>query len=153
MSRPKRIPASLEALDGLEADTVLLFLPSDERPPQGVTGLVDWRLAGAISRLSARGWLMGQEGELCLSPGRARLEGARLLVCGVGEEKKVSEASLQKAVTRACEALGEIGCKTLACGLPAFGKDPAGLGASVERTLKANWSGPLTLLEPKKRAG
>jgi hypothetical protein len=150
MKKATRILATLEALDTLTADTVLLFVPEDERPPKGVTGLVDWRLAGALSRLTARGWLGGKEGELCLSPGRARLSGARLLLCGIGEGQKVSEVILQRAVKQACEALPELGCKELACGLPAFGKDPVGLSASVERTLQANWSGPLTLLEPKR---
>lgn len=148
--KPTRVTASLEALDTLEADTVILFVADDQRPPRGVTGLVDWRLAGALSRLSARGWLIGKEGELCLSPGRARLAGARLLLCGIGTGSKVSELILQRAVKQACEALSELGCKSLACGLPDFGADPAGLSASVERSLDANWTGPLTLLEPHR---
>ncbi len=148
--KPVRVTASLEALDTLEADTVILFVADDERPPRGVTGLVDWRLAGALSRLSARGWLIGKEGELCLSPGRARLAGARLLLCGIGAGPELSELILQRAVKQACEALSQLDCKSLACGLPDLGKDPVGLATSVERSLEVNWSGPLTLLEPAR---
>ncbi len=145
-----RRPATLEALDTLEADALLLFLSREARPPKGVAGLVDWRMAGALSRFVARGWMEGRSGEMTLSPGRGRLEGLSLVTCGVGEGTAVTEVDLQRTVERACQALTALGVRTLACGLPEFGEDPVGLGAAIERTLRRVFSGSLVLLEPER---
>ena len=44
---------SLASLDALEVDSLAAFVGA-ERPLAGLPSLVDWRLAGAVSRAPAR---------------------------------------------------------------------------------------------------
>jgi len=43
--------ASLEALDALASDVLVLSLQAEDRPLRGSAGYCDWRLNGPLSRL------------------------------------------------------------------------------------------------------
>src|SRR3989442_7133162 len=63
-------PLTLDAIDQAAAESLCLFVASDERPLTGLAGLVDWRLTARLSRLVRGGQLTGEAGEAVLtSPG------------------------------------------------------------------------------------
>jgi hypothetical protein len=49
----------LRKLDLLGTEIIVSTIAVDERPPHGVTGLLDFRLAGRISRLIQAGFATG----------------------------------------------------------------------------------------------
>src|SRR2546421_12249642 len=66
-------PLTLDAIDQAAAESLCLFVASDERPLTGLAGLVDWRLTARLSRLVRGGQLTGEAGEAGLpSPGPRR---------------------------------------------------------------------------------
>jgi hypothetical protein len=81
------VPPDLRRLDQLKSEALSVPIFSDERPPRGALGLVDWRLCGRISRLIQRGQLTGERGETVLVPARPRLTFEKLFVYGVGRRE------------------------------------------------------------------
>ncbi|MHB8421027.1 MAG: macro domain-containing protein [Myxococcales bacterium] len=75
---------SLPVLDRAAVDALVLFVGDEERPLQGLGGLCDWRLCGALSRTLASGWYRGSAGEALLTPTGRRLGASRLFMFGVG---------------------------------------------------------------------
>jgi len=73
------------SLDELETDLLVTTLYHTERPPQGVGGLVDWRLNGFVSRQIMNGRVEGSSEELILIPLHRRLPARRLLLLGLGQ--------------------------------------------------------------------
>src|SRR3989441_12376298 len=61
-------PLTLDAIDQAAAESLCLFVASDERPLTGLAGLVDWRLTARLSRLVRGGQLTGEAGEAGLTP-------------------------------------------------------------------------------------
>ena len=54
-----KITISTASPDALARETLILGFFSDERPPKGYCGLVDWRLNGMISAEIAAGRISG----------------------------------------------------------------------------------------------
>ncbi|MBN1610013.1 MAG: leucyl aminopeptidase [Polyangiaceae bacterium] len=81
----------LERLDQAGTEVLLACVASDERPPHGVAGLVDWRLAGRVSRLLATGFATGAVGEVVLIPGRPKLTFEKVLLFGTGPTGQFTE--------------------------------------------------------------
>ncbi len=77
-----------KSLDELETDLIVTTLYETERPPQGVCGLIDWRLHGFLSRMILNGIIKGAYHESVLIPLHKRISARRLLVLGLGEPKK-----------------------------------------------------------------
>ncbi len=71
----------------------LCVLPwfSDERPLQGVLGLLDWRGDGVLSDLARSGYASGVCGESVLVPARAGMPAQRLLLIGCGPRAAFDE--------------------------------------------------------------
>jgi len=78
------VAPELRALDDTPADLLVLVTFADERPLEGLTGLVDWRLCGAISSWKLDGLVAGAYGEQLLYPTNGRLSHPRLLLLGLG---------------------------------------------------------------------
>lgn len=74
----------LGRLDQTGTEVLLACLASDERPPHGIPGLVDWRLAGRVSRLLESGFATGAVGEVLLVPGKPKLAFDKVLLFGMG---------------------------------------------------------------------
>ena len=81
-------PGSVEHAPG---ETLLVLLPEDERPPAGDAGLIDWRLAGEISKKLHSGYVSGARGDAALLQGRAPLCAKRVLLQGVGPAEPLRE--------------------------------------------------------------
>lgn len=129
----------LAALDALSVESYAVFLAADERPPRGFAGLLDWRLAGALSRLVQDGLVTGADGDALLASTRGlaeghRLAGARLFVFGIGPAASAPER-FANIVERAVAKLRQAGVRSVAVGVPGT----AG-GEAMRRTLEATFA-------------
>ena len=75
---------SILRLSRLNGDVLSLFIWEMRKPPPGPVGLVDWRLAGLISRHILSGWISGKSGERVLVPLRGGLGASKMLLTGLG---------------------------------------------------------------------
>lgn len=94
------VPPSLRRLDLVGTEVLAACLATDERPPHGVAGLVDWRFAGRISRLCATGYATGAVGEILLVPGRPKLPFDKVLLFGMGSVKDFDERVFRAVTER-----------------------------------------------------
>src|SRR2546421_12575345 len=81
-------PLTLDAIDQAAAESLCLFVTSDERPLTGLAGLVDWRLTARLSRLVRCGQLTGEAGEAGLPPPGPRLGVRETVPFGVGPPRQ-----------------------------------------------------------------
>ncbi|HEX2674873.1 MAG TPA: M17 family peptidase N-terminal domain-containing protein, partial [Polyangiaceae bacterium] len=81
----------LRKLDLLGTEIIVSTIASDERPPHGVTGLLDFRLAGRISRLIQAGFATGKVGEVLLIPGKPKLPFDKILLFGIGKRSEFND--------------------------------------------------------------
>ena len=112
------ISASLRSLDELQAEVLVLPFCSDERPLCGATGLVDWRLCGALSRKLMAGYLDGHFGEKGFLAAPARIKSEGLLLVGLGESAEFDLTRAQQACALIADALAEARVSTTALALP-----------------------------------
>lgn len=71
--------------DRIEAQVVVSPFFSDERPPRGPQGLLDWRLDGLLSTMLARGEACGLPGEKILVASNGKILAQWALFIGAGE--------------------------------------------------------------------
>lgn len=79
-----QIILSTEAPDLPEHECLALGIFSDEKPPRGICGLIDWRLNGFISREIKQGRISGEFLEKIVIPFPERIGAAMLFLCGLG---------------------------------------------------------------------
>ncbi|MEY2668251.1 MAG: hypothetical protein RJA59_889 [Pseudomonadota bacterium] len=126
---------SVASLDALEADSVAAFFGA-ERPLTGLPSLLDWRLAGAVSRAILAGTVTPEHGEALLLPSGGRLRPARVFLFGVDDP---SPRGLSLAVRHACEALRRAGARSVGLALPHDGPLPVSARAWVEAAAVAGF--------------
>ena len=97
---PQYLPASLNTIDHLDADTLVIGVCEDIRPLKGAAGFVDWRMCGEISNLIRNQSFTGQPGEILLMSGRGRLSPVRLVLLGWGRS-----SNLDAEINPRCEQL------------------------------------------------
>ncbi|HEY2405706.1 MAG TPA: M17 family peptidase N-terminal domain-containing protein [Polyangiaceae bacterium] len=101
-------PPELRKLDLSGTEVLVASLASDERPPHGVAGLLDFRLAGHVSKLIRAGFAVGEIGEVLLIPGKPKLPFDKLLLFGIGRSSEFGEAvfrTVLDAILRTLEGL------------------------------------------------
>lgn len=100
-----------KTLDELKTDLLVTTLSESDRPPRGVSGLVDWRMNGFLSKMIIKGAIHGAEEECVLMPLHRRLPARRLLIVGTGPREKftLSRArALGEALSKRIAKLGAI---------------------------------------------
>ena len=112
------VTASLESLDELEAELIVLPFFSDERPLRGASGLIDWRLCGALSRKLMAGYLDGHFGERALIAAPPKLRAEGLLLVGLGESASFDAGVAEDACALIALAFRESKVATAAMALP-----------------------------------
>jgi hypothetical protein len=127
-----RIEISTASPDTLSHDTLILGFFSDERPPKGYCGLVDWRLNGMISAEIAGHRITGNflEKAACAFPQRIRI--ARLLLFGLGALSELTYDRLYNAGYEMARTVSGIGSTDLALPVPAAGRGPLQLSGMTE---------------------
>lgn len=108
----------LRKLDLLGTEVLVSTLASDERPPHGVTGLLDFRLAGRISRLIKAGFATGKVGEVLLLPGKPKLPFDKLLLFGIGKQAEFNDPVFRGVVDKMLRTLEGLRARTAVVELP-----------------------------------
>ncbi len=109
---------NLRRLDLAGTEVLVASLTSDERPPHGLAGLVDWRLAGRLSRLIQQGFATGASGEVLLVPGKPKLPFDKIVLFGIGEARAFDEAVFRGVVERMLSTLEGLRARTAVVELP-----------------------------------
>jgi hypothetical protein len=115
------VPRVLRQLDDVSAEVIACGIYRDERPLTGLAGLLDWRLAGRLSRLVKEGFLVGEVGELLAMPVRPRLPFDKLLVAGLGPKSSFGEGAFRTVLERTMNALSGLHVKKAVVELPGRG--------------------------------
>ncbi|MCK9460421.1 MAG: hypothetical protein M0R80_12350 [Proteobacteria bacterium] len=97
---------------------LVLFTFEERHPLAGITGAVDWRLHGHLSRLVIRGFLTGKAGEKLLVPLDDRLAPSHLVVLGLGPRDALDAARTEGALRRMFDAARALGEAELVVALP-----------------------------------
>ncbi len=137
--------ASLASLDALRVEALALLV-GPERPLQGLAGLADWRLCGALSRAIRSGTFVPETEEALLLPTQGRLRAPRLFLFGVDDP---SPRSATLAVRHACEALRRAGAREVAVALPHGAPIAASARAWVEASGPAGFARQVVLGDPR----
>jgi len=85
-----QISLSTQPADRQRHKCLVLGFFSDEKPPRGTCGLVDWRLNGMISRALKEGQLTGAFGERAMIPYPGRIASDFLCLVGLGPIAEIS---------------------------------------------------------------
>jgi hypothetical protein len=109
---------SLRRLDLAGTEVLVAPLAEDERPPHGVAGLVDFRLAGRISRLIQRGFATGMLGEVLLVPGKPKLPFDKILLFGIGSMPTFDENVFRSVIAQILTTLEGLRARTAVVELP-----------------------------------
>jgi len=115
MRRLEVADLSLATLDALDVDA-LGVLVGPERPLQGLAGLVDWRLCGALTRALSGGLYAGAPDEALLLPTGGRLPCGRVVALGLPVPN--GPEAFSGAARRLCEVLVKAGVGSFAVALP-----------------------------------
>lgn len=97
------VAPDLRALDGLSADVIACGIWEDRRPVMGLAGLLDWRLAGRLSKLLKAGFATGARGEALLVPGHPRLPFEKVLLLGLGARSAFGDGVFRETLERFLE--------------------------------------------------
>lgn len=108
----------LRKLDLLGTEIIVSTVASDERPPHGVTGLLDFRLAGRISRLIQAGFLTGKVGEVLLIPGKPKLPFDKILLFGIGKQSDFNDPVFRTVLDKILRTLEGLRARTAVVELP-----------------------------------
>ena len=108
----------LRKLDLLGTEVIVSTLAADERPPHGVTGLLDFRLAGRISRLIKSGFATGNVGEVLLVPGKPKLPFDKILLFGIGKQSEFNDPVFRAVLDKILRTLEGLRARTAVVELP-----------------------------------
>ena len=85
------------AFTRLAVDTLVVPVPSNERPLQGAAGWLDWRMCGQISQEIQGGHLSGEAHEALLLAGHPPVRASRVLLVGIGSAELLPGRGIQDA--------------------------------------------------------
>lgn len=145
------VPPDLRRLDEISAEVIACGIFRDQRPFTGLAGLLDWRMAGRLSKLAKQGFLVGDVGEVLALPARPRLPFDKLLVVGMGPVASFDDAVFQKVTERLFDALAGLSVKKACVELPGRGAgaiDPERAAAIVLDRLGDDERDALAFVEP-----
>jgi len=109
---------NLRRLDLSGTEVLAAALVQGETPPRGLAGLLDYRLAGRLCRLIARGFASGAVGEVLLVPGKPKLPFDKVLFFGVGPAAEFDEAVFGRVVEKMLRTLEALRARTAVVELP-----------------------------------
>jgi len=112
------VKPDLHQIDRLAVDTFALAVFDDQRPPQGLTGLVDWRLCGMVSRMLLDGSITARFRDVTMLPAYGRFSSNRILVFGMGDSTEFTQARAREASWVMAERLLKLRAGTFMTSLP-----------------------------------
>lgn len=108
--------------DRKEHECLVLGFFSDERPPRGYCGLVDWRLNGMISREIRQAHIGGEFLEKVAIPKPARINAQMLILFGCGSLAGLSYDSVYDAAYEMAGAVYALKLSDFSFDLPGEGR-------------------------------
>jgi len=90
----------------------------DERPFQGLLGLLDWRRDGSLSRLAREGIARGTHGESILLPAGPGLPVERLVLLGCGPRNRFDAETASAIGARAAAVAMDLRPHSVVIGMP-----------------------------------
>jgi len=136
-----KIKISTASPDALNRDTLILGFFSDERPPRGYCGLVDWRLNGMISTEIAQGRVSGDFLEKLLYAFPKRIRISRILLFGLGALSELTYDRLYNAGYEMARTVSGIQANDLALPIPAAGRGSLKLSGMAEALITGLFDG------------
>jgi Cytosol aminopeptidase family, N-terminal domain len=136
-----KITISQASPDALNHDTLILGFFSDERPPKGYCGLVDWRLNGMISTEISQGRISGDFLEKLLYAFPKRIRISRLLLFGLGSLSELTYDRLYNAGYEMARTVSGIRGDDLVLPVPAAGRGPLNLSGMTEALITGIFDG------------
>lgn len=143
-----RIKISTEAPDALNHECLVLGLFSDERPPKGTAGFIDWRLNGIVSKYLAEKKITGAFGEKILIASHGRIPSLKIFLFGLGVLQEMTYERLHDAGLEIGRAMHTMKCQDFALEIPAAGRIDLDITQMVE-TIASGLAGFL----PKEETG
>lgn len=113
-----RIRATNTDVVKLEMDTLVISFFRDERPLKGQSGLADWRLCGALSRLIMEKCINGHLGEQILFPMNHRMRCNRIFALGLGAESDYDDGAFTRTCRRIADSVFKLQVHDFAMSLP-----------------------------------
>lgn len=95
---------------------------SDEKPPRGVCGFIDWRLNGMISREIKQGHIAGEVKEKVAIPYPERINSDLLLLFGMGPLTDISYDRVYTAAYEIAATMDKMKIRDFAFDLPGEGR-------------------------------
>ncbi len=136
-----KIKISQTPPEALNHDTLILGFFSDERPPKGYCGLVDWRLNGLISTEIAQGRISGDFPEKLLYAFPRRIRISRLLLFGLGSLSALTHDRLYNTGYEMAQTVSGLRANDLVLPIPAAGRGALKLSGMVEAMLTGLFDG------------
>jgi len=112
------VKPSLQSLDSIQADVLVVGLYTNERPPMGLTGLLDWRLCGYVSDLLVEDKISTAVGEATLFPSYGRLTFPRVCAFGFGDPDQFTSGVAKEVSARIVETVYKLRVNSCALSLP-----------------------------------
>jgi hypothetical protein len=136
-----KIRISTASPDALARETLILGFFSDERPPRGYCGLVDWRLNGMISTEIAGGRISGDFLEKIAYAFPRRIRISRLLLFGMGALTELTYDRLYNTGFEMAKTITGISATDLALPMPAAGRGSLQLAGMTEALMTGLFDG------------
>ncbi len=112
------VTLELRRLDEVASEVLACGVFADERPHHGAAGLVDWRLAGTVSRLVAREFVTGKRGEVVMLPLRPKLPFDKALLFGLGPRDGFDDDVFRDVTTHMLRTIEGLCARTAVVELP-----------------------------------
>jgi leucyl aminopeptidase len=117
------IKARKADVSSCETDLLIIGRFSGEKKPDKITAALDEKLGGAIERIIKLDDFKGKEGTSAIIYGNETIDAKRILLIGLGEEKKATLNTLRKAAAYAANKAVAIKAKNVGMALhAAFGR-------------------------------
>lgn len=112
------VKPDLHQIDHVAAETFVVTVFEDERPPKGLAGLLDWRLSGRLSQMMLSNQMAGRFREAVLFPAYGRLPTARVCAYGLGRVADFSPARAREASWFIADSLHKLRAGSFVTALP-----------------------------------
>ena len=108
------VAPDLRRLDKIRHEALAAALFEGEWPLRGALGLLDWRLAGRVSRMIQQGIATGERGESLLIPGESKVAFDKLFLRGAGAAKDFDAQAFDEALEAMLDTLTRAGVRSSA---------------------------------------
>ena len=127
-----QITLSTEAPDLPKHKCLVLGIFSDEKPPRGICGFIDWRLNGMISREIKQGKITGDFMEKILIPFPRRIGTEMLFLFGLGKLSDTNYDIIYTAAHHIARTVNTMLINNFSFDLPGTGRSDLTTAGTVE---------------------